>query len=216
MNTPDDQGLFVTAESIAGEIAHLSVDSIDASRRKDVDTVRRNSKDIGRLVGDDPRVKITQPEDYTFLAALQGSVDHMQFASESDDASSNMKEGVKKFIDDSGTVFARTEVLKTLVDIAASETDPGQLTDITREIRVLAVQNLEGEDIDDSGYIGDTPDEYGLRQLRRDMAATIKKEDPPYRAIEQRYLFGLVRLPDGTWSFKDPGAGGGSYGRYSY
>jgi hypothetical protein len=216
VNTPENKGLFVTAEELANEIARLSVDSIDASRRQDFDVVRRNSKEINRLIGDDSRAVVTKPEDYTFLTALQGSINHMQFASESDDASSNLQEGVKDFTDNVGIIFARTEVLTTLAEVTASETDADRLTDIVREIRVLAVQNLEGEDINDSGHIGDTPEEYGLRQLRRDMAATIKKEDPPYRAIEQRYLFGLVRLPDGTWAFKDPGSGGGAYGTYSY
>jgi hypothetical protein len=216
VNTPDNEGLFVTAEDIANEIARLSVESIDASRQKDFDLARKNYEVINGLIGDDPQVEITKPEDYTFATAFQGSVNHMQYASESDDATLNLQDGVQNFVDNSKTIMARTEVLKTLVEVALIEVNPDQLNEIAREIRVLAVQNLEGEDINDSGYIGDTPEEYGLRQLRRDMAAVIKKEDPPYRAVEQRYLFRLIRLPDGTWAFKDPGAGTGSYGGYSY
>ena len=216
VNTPDQKGLFVTAENFAGEITRLSVSSIEASRNSDFATVRTNSKEILRLIGFDPGDFITGPDSYTFLTALQGAVNHMEYAVDSDDASQNLRDGIQTVIDSSATVFARADVLRLLAELAATEPDDDQLSDVAREIRVLAVQNLEGEDINKNNLIGDTPEEYGLRQLRRDLAATIEKEQPPYRAVEQRYLFGLVRLPDGTWKFRDPDSGGGSYGRYSY
>ena len=216
VNTPGNRGLFVEAEKIADNIARLSVESINAVSKSDQSIVVQNSQQILLLLGDDPHPEIKEQGKYTFLAAFQGSVDHMGFAAESEDASENIKQGVRKFIANSGTIFARVEVLWTLAEAATSESDANVLADIAREIRVLAVQNLEGEDIDNNNYIGDTPEEYGLRQLRRDVASMLEKEDPAYRPVEQRYLFGLVRLPDGTWSFRDPGSGGGSYGKYSY
>jgi len=216
VNTPDQEGLFVTAENLADQIARLSVESTDASKNSDFATVRRNSKEIMRLIGDDPRATIVGPDSYTFLTALQGSVSHMVYAIDSDDATENLRDGIQKVIENSATVFAHADVLKILVELAVNEPNNDQLTDMAREIRVLAVQILEGEDINKNNLIGDSPEEYGLRQLRRDLAATIENEQPPYRAVEQRYLFGLVRLPDGTWKFQDPDSGGGSYGRYSY
>lgn len=214
VDTPEQRGLFVTAERIGQEIARKSVDSFQVAREGDVAAVHRKLGEIEALLGDRRRQEPEEPGGYTFLNALQLAVDHMRFASESQDASQNIRQGVEKFVTNSEVVFARVEVLKTLVEVAGSETDPEALSDTLREIRIVAVENLEGEDVNDNGRIGDTPQEYGLRQLRRDMAATLDKEDPAYRAVEQRYLFGLIRLPDGTWSFKDPDTGAGGYGGY--
>jgi len=216
VNTPGQKGLFVTTEEFADRIARLSVSSIEASRKSDFATVRKNSEEIIRLIGDDPRAEIAGPDSYTFLTALQGAVNHLAFAVESDDASQNLQKGIQRVIDNSATLFARTDVLRTLAEVAMVEPGGDPLSDVAREIRVLAVQNLEGEDINKDNFIGDTPEEYGLRQLRRDLAATIENERPPFRPVEQRYLFGLVRLPDGSWQFRDPDSGGGTYGRYSY
>ena len=88
------------------------------------------------------------------------------------------------------------------------------------EIEMLARANLHGEDLDGDGRIGSSPDEYGLLQLRRDIESMIAREDPPYATVSSWYLFNLIRLPDGSWIFRnryanevdDPYGGGGGGG----
>ena len=62
--------------------------------------------------------------------------------------------------------------------------------------------NLSGEDLDQNGYIGNTLEEYGMKQLRRDLDAMIAAEDPAYQTVDRWYLFNLIRLPSGTWMFR--------------
>jgi len=44
--------------------------------------------------------------------------------------------------------------------------------------------------------------------LRRDLVDMINREDPPYRTVDEWYLFNLVRLPSGLWVFDKLGRGG--------
>ena len=57
--------------------------------------------------------------------------------------------------------------------------------------------------------IGDTAE--SLRLLgwwRAELQAMIARENPPYRTVDEWYLFNLVRLPNGRWVFDKLGRGG--------
>jgi len=43
----------------------------------------------------------------------------------------------------------------------------------------------------------------GLDQAQRRLDALLAAEQPPYRPVARRYLFGVIRLPSGDWAF-DP------------
>jgi hypothetical protein len=47
-----------------------------------------------------------------------------------------------------------------------------------------------------------------LTQLRGQLLAMIARENPPYRTVDEWYLFNLVRLPNGRWVFDKLGRGG--------
>ena len=76
----------------------------------------------------------------------------------------------------------------------------------------MVQQNLQGSDANGDGVVGDSREEYGLKQLRRDLEALIAREDPRYEPVARRYLLGLVRLPTGEWVFSDKVTSG--YGGY--
>lgn len=209
-NTPNQKGLFVTAEDFARQVAIKSSGAADYSRAGDIDSANSLGSEVADLIG--TLDKVADPDDYRFLNSFQEARSHLSFAKESDDASVSMQEGVSKFQADSEIVIARAELIKILGSDLSITKDQQTAEDISREMKILAVQNLEGEDINNSGFIGDSPDEFGLRQLRDDLAETLKREVPAYRPVEQRYLFGIVRLPDGTWKFRDSGSTG-SYTR---
>lgn len=214
VNTPNKEGLFVASESFARQIARRSNEALDLTRKGNMETASRSAAAIADLVGS-PNDTINGPDDYRFMSAFQEARNHLGYAMQSDDASSNMKAGLAEFQTDSEIVMARADLIKTFAAELAQANSASEAEDLARELRILAVQNLEGEDVDGSGTIGDSADEFGLRQLRDKVAVVLAAENPKYRPVEQQYLFGIVRLPDGTWKFRDSGSSA-SYGRYNY
>lgn len=96
---------------------------------------------------------------------------------------------------------------------------------LAQEIQSLARANLSGVDSDGDGKIGSSPDEFGVKQLHTELFAMIEREVPPYTTVDTYYLFNVVRLPSGEWTFKstwdddddgDGGSGGGGGGGGSY
>jgi len=74
----------------------------------------------------------------------------------------------------------------------------------------LSQANLNGQDVDGDGVIGNQVNEYGMRQLRRDLDALVNRESPPYTTVDRWYLFNLVRLPSGDWLFRKRDSGSAS------
>jgi hypothetical protein len=40
------------------------------------------------------------------------------------------------------------------------------------------------------------------KSLRSQLQEVVAREDPPFQRIERRYLFGLIRLPNGLWQWQ--------------
>lgn len=211
VDTPDQRGLFVTAEREANIVA----DQADmAVKSQDMGAIQQHAHGVIHAI--DPSLEPSGGPGlgYGFRKALTLANKHIEFAAESPDASANVKAGAQAYHTNQKVVADRGELILGLAQSIVNTDSPQEDKALAVEMRKLAVQNLEGVDEDGNGVIGSTPREYGLRQLREELFQMADREDPPYRAVPQRYLFGLVRLPDGTWSFKDPDSGGGGYGRY--
>jgi hypothetical protein len=140
-------------------------------------------------------------EDFGLRLAVVQASNHISFAADSDDASPNVRTGAAAFAKNIGGVVERCDLIALLAkDVAAAKT-LDEAKALAAEIDKLALQNLNGIDLDRNGAIGGQPNEYGVKQLRREIAEMIEREDPPYRTVEQSYLFNLVRLPNGKWVF---------------
>jgi hypothetical protein len=134
------------------------------------------------------------------MAVVQAS-NHISFAADSEDASVNVRNGAARFAKNIAGVVERCDLIALLAkDVAAAKTLE-EAKALAAEIDKLAVQNLNGVDLNRDGQIGEQANEYGVKQLRKEIAAMIEREDPPYRTVEQTYLFNLVRLPNGKWVF---------------
>jgi len=143
---------------------------------------------------------------------LQQSVllasNHITFASTSDDATANVRDSAPIFATDIRRVIERCELITLLAkDVAASRTKEEASVSVD-EIAKLTLANLQGDDADGDGKPGGNPAEYGVRQLRGEFDRMIARESPPYRTVDQWYLFNLVRLPSGRWVFDKLGRGG--------
>lgn len=212
-DTPGKKGLFATAEDIANQIAKESVD-LDTQMSQQADFDKQGALAViqsisSKLDNEDESV-------YTLRRALGKATDHMLFAEESEDASSNMIGGALEFEKNAAAVLARESLLRQISQSVTETSSEAEIKKIVRQMRILSVQILEGVDSDSDGKIGSTVSEHGLRQLREQLAALAKSESPAYQPVARKYLFGLVRLPNGKWKFKDVGSGGGDYGNYTY
>lgn len=210
VDTPEERGLFVTAEEEGKIIADQAT---LASNSQDLAQIKQHAHGIIHAV--DPSLEPSGPGlGYGFRKAITEAGHHVEYAAQSPDASANVKTGWANYQKNQQVVAERGELVLALAEAMVNAESLDEAQALASETRKLAVANLVGIDEDGDGVVGTTPREYGMKQLRADLVAMAERENPPYRAVPQRYLFGLVRLPDGTWSFQDPGSGGGGYDRF--
>jgi hypothetical protein len=147
-------------------------------------------------------------DDFGLKHSLILASNHITFAATSDDASRNVRESAPVFAHDIGRVVERCELIDLLGQDVQASAKLAEAKLLAVEIEKLAEQNVNGDDSDGDGIIGDTPKEYGVKQLRAELAGIIAREKPAYRTVDQYYLFNLVRLPNGRWVFDKLERGG--------
>jgi hypothetical protein len=211
VDTPGKKGLFVVAE----DEAEAAIQAADRAlqNKTNLASIKANMNDVLHAI--DPSVQATgKGHGYGLKKALIGAKEHITFAAESDDASPNIKSGARAFAQNITPVIDRCDLVVALAQTVKQSRNRGEAAALTEEIRNVAVRILEGHDEDNNGVIGSSPEEFGLRQLRKSLSDMTAAEQPPYKPVGDKYLFGLVRLPSGKWAFKDPDSAGGRYGRY--
>ncbi len=213
-DTPDQQGLFQTAENLANESARRIV-ALDNQIEREPQTFSTTqvTNEVNKI-----SALVSTPSDsksYSVTSSLKKAIDHINYAKESDDASRNVIEGASYFEQNSVGIFKRAAVFENIATNIQSDQERSEIGQSVNNLRVIIVQILEGADIDKDGTIGSSPNEYGLGQLRDHLAGVIGNEYPAYRPYPKKVLFGVLKLKSGTQSFSGSGASG-SYGRYSY
>ena len=147
-------------------------------------------------------------DDFGLKQSLILAANHINFAATSPDASANLQSSAPQFAASIPAVIQRCDTISLLAkDIDASHS----LTEATvlgGEIFKLADANVRGADPEGSGTRGYAPPDYGMSQLRGQLEAMIARENPPYRTVDEWYLFNLVRLPNGRWVFDKLSRGG--------
>jgi hypothetical protein len=201
--TPGQKGYLLEAEDRAQKAYDLAnkamTDTSLADIKKDVDAVNQatNSED-----------------DFGLKHSLMMASNHITFAATSEDASQNVRQSAPMFAQHITRVVERCDEIGLLdKDVTASSTLT-EAVSLTSEIRSLTQQNINGEDARGTGVIGGTPEEYGMKQLSKELQDMIARENPPYRTVDQYYLFNLVRLPNGRWIFDKLERGGNGNGGY--
>jgi hypothetical protein len=195
--TPNKQGYLLVAEKQAEEIFALAQKATQSS-------------ELAKLKADvAAAVKATNSEnEFGLKHSLVMAANHISFAATSPDASLNVQQSAPEFARDTVRVVERCELIGLLgKDIdASSSVDEARL--LAGEIASLARANIDGEDADNDGAVGAKPPEFGMKQLRAQLDGIISRESPPYRTVDQWFLFNLVRLPNGVWVFDKLGRGG--------
>ncbi len=210
-DTPGQEGLFVTAENEAKA-------ALDAAK-----DARTPGRSLSQIKADLSVVKAaTAPADtaantpakYGIKNSLTMAASHIGYASESGDVTDNVKKSADEFSGKVIAVLQRCDLITTLVDDVMGSDSQEVAELMAAEIFKLAEANVQGVDIDGNGIIGNLNQEYGLKQLRKDLEVMIAEESPVYQPPERWFLFNLIRLPSGEWMFRRmrKGTGGGSYG----
>ena len=195
--TPGKQGYLLVAEKQAEDIVMLAQKAKASTDLAQIKTAVAAAE------------KATNSDDeFGLKHSLIMASNHISFAATSTDASQNVQQSAPVFARDTVRVVERCELIGLLgKDVAASSSvDEAQL--LAGEIELLAQANLDGEDANKDGVVGAVPAEFGMKQLRAQLDGIIARESPPYRTVDQWYLFNLVRLPNGRWVFDKLGRGG--------
>jgi hypothetical protein len=203
-NTPGKAGFFVVAENQANKALDAAQSAI--ARGDDMEALQTY---IALAVeATNSESKTDEPKSkYGVKQALNGAVNHIGFAGDSDDASENIKMSAKVFPSHAIAVLDRCDLITALGRDIWATSSLDEATVLAEEVLNLSRVNLYGEDSDGDGVVGSNPSEYGLIQLRKELDAMVAREDPPYTTVDSWYLFNLVRLPTGEWTFREKGPG---------
>jgi hypothetical protein len=188
--TPGQAGYLLVAEERAAVVRELAQKAATATTLPQIKT--EVAAAVTATVSDDA---------FGLRHSLVQASNHITFAATSDDASANIRASAPQFANDIVRVVARCELIGLLGKDVESTTNVQEAQTLAAEIARLAQQNLDGEDADGDGVVGSKPAEYGMKQLRTRLDQMIAREDPPYRTVDDTYLFNLVRLPNGKWVF---------------
>jgi hypothetical protein len=209
--TPGKQGFFIVAE----KQAQLAYESAQNATKEQNDLKAMKSAIDLVLEATNPEQNTEQQKSkYGVKQAINGAVDHIAFAADSDDASENVKTSTDAFANNAVAVLERCDLITALGEDIRASSSPEEVTVLAEEIMNLAKANVDGEDTDQDGIAGSNPGEYGLAQLRKELDAMIAREDPPYATVDSWYLFNLVRLKTGEWVFRPETSGLGGYDDY--
>jgi hypothetical protein len=195
--TPGQKGYFQQAEERAREAADKAR---TAAASRDLEVIKGGVASI---------IAATESKELFGLKhALVMSANHISFAATSPDASLNLQQAAPVFAKDIAHVVERCELIALLGRDVAASASVDEAAVLAAEIQKLTDANLSGLDADGDGKAGTTPAEFGVVQLRAALDAMVARENPPYRTVDQWYLFNLVKLPNGRWVFDKLGRGG--------
>jgi hypothetical protein len=188
--TPGQEGYLLVAEGRAAVVRDLARKAVAANSLPQIKSAVAAAVDA-----------TTSNGSFGLQHSLVQASNHITFAATSADASANIRASAPRFAEHIVRVVERCELIGLLGKDVAATADAAEARTLAAEIAKLAEQNVAGEDSDGDGLVGGKPPEYGMQQLRRELDQMIAREAPPYRVVDQTYLFNLVRLPNGTWVF---------------
>ena len=204
-------GHAVTAVHVTpGHEGYLSVAELRAKEAYDSAKSANADADLLQLkVHIAAAVTATDSQDnFGVRQSVMMAANHISFAATSADASANVMRFAPTFATDTAAVVERCNYIGLLGKDVASSASLQEASVLAQEILNLARANVEGEASKGDAAAGLASSRYGVVQLRAEVQAMIARESPPYRTIDQWYLFNLVRLPNGRWVFDKLGRGG--------
>jgi len=208
-DTPGQQGLMDVAAAdlkIATREAKLACS--DAGARAGA---RHAANVVNALV---PEAQPDGPASgYGAIRALMGTVEHLEYAATSPDASLNLVAAVARLSIHGESVHARLKVANDLAQTMLSAS-PTEFADHCERLQQELQVAMHGSSVSlhDDGF-----STFGFNALHEELLATLDREqDPAYEPVPRRYVLGLVRLPSGEWQYRLPQPGRQSSVYYGY
>lgn len=145
---------------------------------------------------------------YGAVRAVMGTVEHLEFAATSADASLNLVTAIAELSVQGESVHDRLQVATDLAQDMRQATSAEFVEHCRQLLNELRVA-IHG------GRIGTAQTTeasrfatIGFRELHLQLKAALDRErDPSYTPVPRRYLLGLVRLPTGEWRYRLPRSG---------
>lgn len=215
-DTPDNEALLVVAEK---EIATALDDSTSLVRAGANEEKRQHFRNVVNALN--PDIQSTGPGlGYGAIRAMQGTVDHLEYAAQSPDASDNLVTSVVTLAQQGNAISSRLNQALDLA-IAGTRGSDGQLEELGvalyKQLRLAVAGGVASIDLQSQELNG----EIGIRGLHEQMQLMLDREiEPRYEPLPRRYVLGLVRLPNGQWGYRLPKRQSSfssyGYGSYSY
>lgn len=188
-DTPNNEALLTVAEK---ELA-IAISNADQMRQQ-ADPGADRFRDVLHTLNPD-RVAGGPGMNYGAIRALQGTLEHLEFAAASADASDNLLNSMLSIVEQGEQVVARLKRAEEIALLGAADS-PSDRGDLSRrlfaELKLAAVGGQEP---------GTVPT--GIRGLHDAMQLMLDREtDPHYEPLPRRYVLGLVRLPNGEWGYR--------------
>lgn len=208
-DTPQQGGLFVVAEN---EMANAESEVALARVASDTPALAKiHIKNVIHSLNPDLQSSGTG-SGYGSVRAVQGSIDHVKFAALSQDASQNLRQSAVDFEAHAQAMLDQLLITVGAARLTLSADDAAFSSDLEALERALD-HTANGKDLDNDGVIGNQVGESGLRQLRVQLSTLLANEvAPAYHPVGRRYLFGLVKLPNGRWDYRFDRSGYGDEG----
>lgn len=196
-DTPNNEALLTVAEE---ELA-LAINIADAMQA-DSSPAAMAFRNILHTLNPD-RVANGPGLNYGAIRALEGTLEHLEYAAASTDASDNLLTSMDSLVEQGESIVSHLQNAEewALLGTRDTQADPSAISRaLLSELKLAAVGSAEDEFA-------------GIRGLHHDMQAMLKREDDPrYEPLPRRYVLGLVRLPNGEWGYRlDKPRGYGSY-----
>lgn len=194
--TPDDVGFLIVAQRSADEALDHANQAVDNGQS--LADIKEHIAAVNQITNEDAELALTHTLDH--------AMEHIRFAAESEDASTNVRDSASQLQGYTEGVFYRSNLINLYSqDLVASRSQEDARV-VAEQVQQLTQANLTGEDIDENGTIGNESREMGMDQITAAIDAMIAREDPPYKTVDSWYLFNLIRLPDGEWIFRRAGS----------
>lgn len=136
---------------------------------------------------------------YGALRALMGTIEHLEFAATSADASLNLVTAVAELSAHGESIHSRLEVAADLaqnLNSAPGADRADQCAQLQSELTVAIHGGVAGPEA------GGFPS-IGFNALHQSLTDALEREsDPAYEPVPRRYVLGLVRLPSGRWEYQ--------------
>ena len=204
-DTPDNEPLLVVAEKelvIALREIDLAIAAPGSDERRErvanaLHAINPDFQPAGVGLG------------YGAIRATEATLDHLEFAAGSEDASNNLVQSVSAIATPGERVILHLRAAQTSADLALRGSD-----------NVLAARAEEVREQLQLAALGDG-EFHGLDGIRTAVETMLEREtDPRYEPLPRRYVLGLVRLPNGRWGYRLPrrqsSFRSAGYGSYSY